>query len=61
MERRVLEASYRLRDGLEGVEEAVSVVRRELYMDHRLVEGNMAYVKVWKDARNDPRPAFQEF
>lgn len=61
MERRVLEASYRLRDGLEEVEEAVSIVRRELYMDHRLVEGNMAYVKVRKGARNDPRPAFQGF
>lgn len=46
MEKRVLEASYALRDGLEEAEQAVAAVRRELDVDERLVEGDMAYVEV---------------
>ena len=46
MERRVLEASYRFRDGREEVKEALSTVQRELAMDSRLVVGDMAYVQV---------------
>lgn len=46
MEQKVLEASYTLRDGLEEAEEAVSAIRKELGVDDRLVQGDMAYVEV---------------
>lgn len=46
MERRVLEASYTLRDGAEATEEAVAAIRKELDIDDRLVEGDMPYVEV---------------
>lgn len=46
MERRVLEASYAIRDGLEEAEQAVAAVRGELDVDERLVQGDMAYVEV---------------
>ncbi|CAM9524177.1 unnamed protein product, partial [Sphacelaria rigidula] len=45
MERRVLETSYTLRDDLEGIEQAVTVTRKELDDDDRLVEGDMPYVE----------------
>lgn len=48
MEKRVLDASYALRDGLEEAEQAVAAVRGELDVDERLVEGDMAYVEVKK-------------
>lgn len=46
MELRVLEASYTLRDGIEEAEKAVALVRAEMDMDDRLVQGDMAYVEV---------------
>lgn len=46
MERRVLEASYIFRDGLEETQENISVIRKELDVDELLVEGDMAYVEV---------------
>lgn len=46
MERRVLDASYALRDGLEVAEQAVAAIRKELDVDDLLVQGDMPYVKV---------------
>lgn len=46
MEKRVLEASYTLRDGLEEAEQAVGAVRGELDVDEKLVQGDMTYVEV---------------
>lgn len=46
VESKVLEASYKLRDGLEATEEAVAVIQKELEIDEHLVLGDMLYVEV---------------
>lgn len=46
MERRVLEASYALRDSLGAADDAIAATRKELDVDDILVRGDMAYVEV---------------
>lgn len=46
MERRVLQASYHLRENLEAIERSVSSIRKELDIDEQIVEGDMVYMKV---------------
>ncbi|CAM9316736.1 unnamed protein product, partial [Laminaria digitata] len=45
MERRVLEASYALRDSLGAADDAIAATRKELDVDDILVRGDMAYVE----------------
>ncbi|CAM9313803.1 unnamed protein product, partial [Hapterophycus canaliculatus] len=50
MERRVLDASYTLRDGLEEAEKAVAAVRAAMDIDDQLVQGDMADVEeIWSE------------